>query len=196
MFTSFLLYLIIYFITFSNIFILHNLKQLMGSEKFEITKNKNEYISVLDQYLFYDIVENVDNFYNLDKDIENIIVFIDNSETSKFNLLLLYDLFPNSNKIAICLDKNDLNIFKLCNELNFKYYNKFNEYNESQVKNKKEFILEYCKLCDVKYCFMNVDSNQVMTMILDGIYNNDYKNDISNIEISTEDDINVYTYFK
>ena len=40
---------------------------------------------------------------------------------------------------------------------------------------KKRIYFQYCKLCDVKYCFMNVDSNQVMTMILDGIYNNDYK---------------------
>ena len=193
MFTSYeLLYLIIYFITFSGYFTysICNLKELQYDKK--IIDDSEKYLSILDEYLFYDIVENVDNFYNFNKEIKDIIVCIDNSEISKLNLLLLHDLFPNSNKIAICLDKDEPSILKLCKELNFKYYNKFNEYIESQIKNTKDFIIEYCKLCNIKYCFMNIDNNEVMTIILNGIFNNDYKYNINNIENFIEDEISIY----
>jgi hypothetical protein len=193
MYTSFeLLYLIIYFITISGYFTysICNLKQLQYDRK--IIDENEKYLSILDDYLFYDIVENIDKFYNFNKEIKDIIVYVDNSEISKFNLLLLHDLFPNSNKIALYLEEDDSNILNLCKELNFKYYNKFDEYSKSPIKNTKEFIIEYCKLCDIKYCFMNINNNEIMTMILNGIFNNDYNYNINNIESSTKDEIFIY----
>tara|TARA_B100001121_G_scaffold307466_1_gene329052 strand:- start:4261 stop:5478 length:1218 start_codon:yes stop_codon:yes gene_type:complete len=152
------------------------------------------YLSILDEYLYFDILENIEKFYSFNKAIDNILVFIDESEISKCQLLILSDLFPNTNKIAICTGNNDLNIMNLCDELNFSYYNKQVEYLESNL-NEKEFMIRYCKLCNINYCFMNIDNNELISIIFDGFFNNDYREDINSIEEHEEDDIHIYNFF-
>ena len=173
-----------------------SLYYLQKSEnKRKIMNNVDRYLSILDEYLYFDILENINNFYDLNKDIENIIVYVDDSEISKCQLLLLNDIFQDSNKIAMCLDNDNLHIMKLCEELDFKYYNKSKEYLDSNLNDKKEFMIQYCKLCDIKYCFMNIDNNELMNIIFDGFFNNDYREDINNMEKSEEDCIFVYNFF-
>ena len=196
MFTLFeLLYLMMYFMISSGVFsfFLNHLQNL--ENKRENLNQIDRYLSILDEYLYFDILENIDNFYNLNKDMDNILVYIDDSEISKCQLLLLYDMFPDSNKIAISISNDDSNIINLCEELNFKYYNKYEEYLESNINDEKKFMIQYCKLCDIKYCFMNIDNNEIMSIIFDGFFNNDYREDINCIEESEEENIHIYNFF-
>ena len=197
MFTLFeLLYLTMYFITLFGTFLLsiNTLKNLeYNRDNMSIV---NKYTSILDEFIFYDLVENVSNFYEFNKDIDTIVLYIDNSEVCKCQVLLLYEMFPDSHKIAMCLDETDLNILQLCKELNFIYYNKSKEfYDSADTNDPKEFIIQYCKLCDIKYCFMNSNNNELMSIIFDGVFNNNYEKDINNIHESKEDDIFIYNFF-
>ena len=195
MFTLFeLLYLMMYFMISSGFFsfFINHLQNL--ENKRENLNQIDGYLSILDEYLYFDILENIEKFYSFNKAIDNILVFIDESEISKCQLLILSDLFPNTNKIAICTGNNDLNIMNLCDELNFSYYNKQVEYLESNL-NEKEFMIRYCKLCNINYCFMNIDNNELISIIFDGFFNNDYREDINSIEEHEEDDIHIYNFF-
>ena len=53
-------------------------------------------------------------------------------------------------------------------------------------EDEREFMINYCKLCDIKYCFMNLDNNELISVIFDG-FNNDYSRDVNEIEQSEED---------
>ena len=196
MFTLFeLLYLMMYFMTFFG-FLSFSLYDLQQSENERHSMSKaDRYLSILDEYLYSEILENIDNVYQLNKDTDTILVSVDDSEISKFQLLLLYDMFPNSNKIAVCLGNDNSDNIKLCEQLNFKYYNKFKEYSESNLNDEKKFMIQYCKLCNIKYCFMNINNNKLMSIIFNGIFNNDYREDIYNLDKSEEDSIFVYNFF-
>ena len=196
MFTLFqIFYLMMYFATLFGFFSLslNKIKQL-EYERLDMT-SVNKYLQLLDEYLFFDLIENIENFYDLNKDMDNIIVYVDNTEVSKCQMLVLNDMFPESNKIAICLEQSDdFDILKLSEELDFKYYNKYNEFSEGD-ENEREFMINYCKLCDIKYCFMNLDNNELISVIFDGFFNNDYSSDINEIEQSEEDCIFIYNIF-
>jgi len=185
-----------YFITIGGFFSIA-IDYLTESDENRILLSINDdYLSILDEYLFYDLVENVESFYDLNTGVDNIIVYVDNSEVSKCQLLLLQYMFPSSNKIAICLDKDNIDIINLCDKLNFKYYNKMTEYVDSEFKHIKDFMIYYCKLCDIKYCFMNIDNNEVVGIIFDSIFDNHYVENVNNIDKSEEEGgIIVYNLF-
>lgn len=188
-------YLMMYFMISSGFFsfFLNHLQNLENNRK--NTTEMDRYLSVLDEYLYFDIVDNINNFYDLNKDMDCLMVYVDDSEISKFQLLLLHDMFPNSEKIAICLSNDNLDITRLCDELNFKYYNKFDEYLNSDEKDRREFMIRYCKLCNIKYCFMNFNNNELMSVIFDSFFNNDYRKNINTIDKSEENCIFIYNLF-
>ena len=196
MFTLFELFYLVMYLTTLFGFFSYSLSHLQSLENGRKDLSEiDRYLSVLDEYLYFDIIDNIDNIYDLNKNMEILMVYVDDSEISKFQLLLLYDMFPNSEKIAICLSDDDLNIMRLCDELNYKYYNKSDEYLNSDVKDKKEFMIRYCKLCNIKYCFMNINNNELMSVIFDSFFNNDYRKNIDNIDKSEEECIFVYNLF-
>jgi hypothetical protein len=197
MFTFFeVLYLMMYFMTLIGFFSF-SISHLDSSlENDEIYINSvDKYLSVLDEFLYDDLLDQVNRFYKFDKDNESIMVYVDNSEVSMCQILLLNDLFPDNDKIAISIDVNDQHILKLCEELNLKYYNKLEEFTNSKYDNLKDFMIEYCELCDIKYCFMNIDNNKLMSIIFDGLFNNNYTENINNIHFCNENNIQIYNIF-
>lgn len=197
MFTLFeVLYLAVYLMSFIGFFSysISHLNSELENDKIYVN-SVNKYLSVLDEFLYDDLIDQVNNFFEFNSDMDDIIIHVDNSEVSKCQILLINDLFPDSNKIAISLDVDDQNVLQLCNELNFKYYNKFNEYLHSECNNTRDFIINYCKLCNIKYCFMNIDNNELISVIFDGFFKNNYNKNINDIQYSNENNIFIYNIF-
>ena len=99
------LYLGVYFTTMVGIFC-YTINQLStikeDGNNVDNVDNVDKYLSLLDEYLYLDLSDLVDETFKFDKDVESILVYVDSSELSTFHLLLLFDLFPDTNKIAIC----------------------------------------------------------------------------------------------
>lgn len=189
------LYLGVYFTTLVGVFC-YTIKQLNTFDEEENNiDNVNKYLSLLDEYLYIELSELVDETFEFDKDVESILVYVDSSEVSKFQLLLLFDLFPDANKIAICLEDNDNDVIELCEELDFKYYNKSTEFLESECSNIKEFMIKYCEFCGVKYCFTNIDNNKIINTIFNSFFSNEYTADIESYEKTSHCDVIVYNIF-
>lgn len=189
------LYLGVYFTTMVGIFC-YTINQLSTiKEDGNNVDNVDKYLSLLDEYLYLDLSDLVDETFKFDKDVESILVYVDSSEVSKFQLLLLFDLFPDTNKIAICLENNDNDVMDLCEELDFKYYNRSTEFLESECSDVKEFMIKYCEFSGVKYCFTNIDNNEIINTVFNSFFCNDYTADIESYEKSTQGDVNVYNIF-
>jgi len=197
MFTSFeLFYLMVYLFTFGGVFsyfINYFTKAERGRNILSVT---DKYMTALDDFLFDDLVENVEKVYNFDRDMDDtILVYLDNSEVSRCQLLLLQDLFPNNYKLAICLSTDSFHTVNLCRELGFDYFNKVTEYLNSDFPDEESFLINYCKNKDIKHCFMNSDNNSLMTLFLNGIYNNNYSEKVNDIERTENDGVYVYNIF-
>lgn len=197
MFTSFeLFYLMVYLFTFGGFFSYFINYFTKVERERKLLSVTDKYMTALDDFLFDDLVENVNNVYNFDREMDDtVLVYVDDSEVSRCQLLLLQDLFPNSYKIALSLSTDSFHTVNLCRELGFYYFNKVTEYLNSDFTDEKSFLVNYCKNKDIKYCFMNADNNTLMTLFLDGIYNNNYSEDINNIEKLEEDNVNIYNIF-
>lgn len=196
MFTSFeISYLTFYFFSMFGFFgFMLNKLNLLENER-KLTNSVEKYISVMEDNMFCDLVDNIDDNYDLNSEINKIIVSVHDTELSKCILMVLSQLFPNSQKIAIGFSDETFEIIKLCEELDFDYFNKLDEYLDSNCKDEKEFLIHYSKICDVKYCFMNFDNNDLMDLILNGIFNNNFTVDINNIEHQNIDNIHIYNLF-
>jgi len=166
---------------------------------FEDTRVKMSYLELCDNLVndseFLDLQDNIIKEYDLNCDIEQILVCVENNTKSKLLLLLLDSIFPESKKIAIHLD-NDETIKNLCEEYDYLYYNKTDEfkkeYNYATYDNKLQFILDYSNICNIKYCFMNFCNNDIMDVIIDGMCENNYSTDISKFNTFEYDNVNVY----
>lgn len=196
MFTYFeCIYLSLYLFSLLSFFTL----SLVKLNYFEKSRVKMSYLELYDNlvndYDFLDVQDNIIEEYDLNCDIEQILVCVENNTKSKLLLLLLDSIFPESKKIAIHLD-NDETIKNICEEYDYFYYNKTNEfkkkYNYATYDDKLQFILDYSNICNIKYCFMNLCNNDIMDIIIDGICENNYSTDISKFNMFEYDNVNVY----
>ena len=196
MFTYFeLSYLMLYLFSFYGFFnyMFNKLYEFENQRK--LISGVEKYISVLEDNIFCDLVDNIDNYYDLNTEIDKIIVYAEDTEISKCMLMVLFELFPNTKKIAIGLSDDNFEIIKLCDELDFEYFNKSEEYSGSNCKNEEEFMINYSKLCNVKYCFMNFENNDMMDLIFDNIFNNNFTLNINTLEHKNIDNVNIYNIF-
>ena len=69
----------------------------------------NNYLQLLDEYLFF-VQLKISIIYDLNKDMDNIILCVDNTEVSKCQMLVLNDMFQ---KVINCnrLEQSDDLIF-------------------------------------------------------------------------------------
>ena len=60
------------------------------------------------------------------------------------------------------------------------------------LDDKIKFILNYAEICNINDVFMNVNNDDLMHMVLESFYTNNFNFNLNNISSYTEDNVNIY----
>ena len=190
-------YLFFYFYTLSGFFV-YSLNLLIHYSRerklLEHIEQQNDCTSLLCNENFYDLCNDLSENYDLDDDIDKVILCVDDDIFSRILILLVNELFPNSSKLIFDCSESHYNehfIEKYCLD-NTKYFNKSEELDHETFEDRRKIILQYCENCDVKYCFMNYTNNDLMDDVNEAIFTNNFNINFDNYEIFSENDVTIF----